>query len=140
MSTYWVFKTNCEECFLSIHTCVKFVQSRCDMVSPGILYIMILFLGYSPFFLLYGRQPRLPIDVEMNPQEPQNNYETDTVTDGASPSVDDMVQRMKTLREAAAGKAITNIKKAQARQKKYYDQRHESSTVCVGEKVGMRFF
>lgn len=94
--------------------------------------------GYTPFFLVHGRQPRLPIDVAM---ENKTSFEAkDGELNRIQPDFDSLVEQMKRVRKAAAGKAFKNIEKAQAIQKKHYDKRHSVEPLKHGEKVKKQTF
>ena len=70
--------------------------------------------GYSPFFMLYHREARLPIDIELMPDSSENG-------DGGC---DNYIQAMLKVRDDLKPEAMRNIKSAQAYQKQYYDKRH----------------
>ena len=91
---------------------------------------------HSPFLLVYGRQPRLPIEFDTKSDE---NCIEDSETEekqsvGSEESVlqvninkptcfddyNNLLQRMVDVRR----KALENIQSAQERQKKYYDTKH----------------
>ena len=65
--------------------------------------------GYSPFELLFGRRPAIPMPDEMT--IPTKTYETET-----------WVQYLNSHLPILQGQALKNMKQAQARQKKYYDK------------------
>lgn len=76
----------------------------------------------SPFFLLYGRDPRLPTEAALTPEK--TCAQVDLKEFGV-----DLVDRM----SHAWNLAKTCVKKAQGRQKRYYDQRARPPT--QGERV-----
>ena len=85
---------------------------------------------------MYGHKPRLSIDVEVKQQGSEDS--TGTAPDPEVPNlpIEEMVEQMKTIRHAADGKAMANIKKAEACQKKNYHKCQGSEPVIgVGEKV-----
>lgn len=77
--------------------------------------------GFSPFFLLYGRHPKLPVDVgreEMTTEKDDEEF--------SSEYVKKVVQVMQQVHDVALDNAHEAIKVAQTRQKKQYNARHES--------------
>ena len=79
--------------------------------------------GFSPYFLMFGREPRLPVD-NMFPlcSEPRGDY----ITNVKKPS------------EWAWAKASENGSKAKESQKNYYDKRVRGATLILGDKVLVR--
>ena len=78
----------------------------------------------SPFFLLYGRDPRLPTTSAMEPPRPEYTVDLD---DYKSELVTCLVKAHECARE--------QIKKAQVRQKKFYDVHAKEPSYKVGERV-----
>ena len=64
--------------------------------------------GYSPYFMMFGRQPRLPIDVAMGI----------TLDDDA----DDFVKSQQEIFQTAYNIASRKIREAGSKQKKNYDK------------------
>jgi hypothetical protein len=83
--------------------------------------------GYSPFFLLYGREPRLPIDSLFEPTatKGERNYRA---------YVDNWQRSMKNAYEIAA----SNSEKAACRNEKKYNRRARSAILCEGDRVLIR--
>ena len=79
--------------------------------------------GDSPFFLLYGREPRLPMDVSLLPPK------------DLSPSIAEhrarVVQHLEEVQEIARA----NIQRAQQRMKLLYDQQSNSPEYDLGQQV-----
>ena len=75
--------------------------------------------GYSPFYMMFHRQPRLPVDSELLP-----------MSDAGEPDFDLFIENMVKVRDELKDKGSANIAKAQRDQKEYYDKRH-SPEVCI---------
>ena len=79
--------------------------------------------GDSPFYLLYGREPRLPIDVSLLPPK------------GLSPSV--LEHRARIVRNISEGQIVAqdNVVKAQQAMKHYHDLRAKEPSFLEGDRV-----
>jgi hypothetical protein len=77
--------------------------------------------GLSPFYMFYGREPRLPLDLALAPLTAAR----------ANPSAADALARWR----MALVRAQETTKTAQARQKKYADQHRRLVTFAVGDHV-----
>ncbi|KAK3773152.1 hypothetical protein RRG08_013739 [Elysia crispata] len=79
--------------------------------------------GFSPYFLMFGREPRLPVD-NMFPlcSEPRGDY----------------ITNVKEALEWAWAKASENGSKAKESQKNYYDKRVRGAALILGDKVLVR--
>ena len=78
----------------------------------------------TPFLLMYGREARLPIQLTQATSElDEDDFEA-------------KVKSMAELRAKVHSNALANIEKAQERQKKHYDAKHNTNTkLKVGDKV-----
>ena len=83
--------------------------------------------GYSPYFLFYGREPRIPIDVEFGLPEPKHKE-----------SMSSFVGQLKKTLEQAYSLAREIDKEQMARHKRYYDQKHKCMKVEPGDLVMVR--
>ena len=75
--------------------------------------------GYSPFYMMFHRQPLLPIDSELV-QSFQNDDE---------PDIEAFIDRMIDIRDKLKEVASRNISKSQSEQKKYYDSKHSTEVL-----------
>ena len=80
--------------------------------------------GHTPYFLMFGRQPRLPVDMAFdlgqdNTKQPITNY------------VSDMKERLQKAYDLASKAA----KQAQEKQKSYYDLKIRGNNIEVGDRV-----
>ena len=80
----------------------------------------------TPFLLMYGREARLPIDLtRVQPDDEPQELDFEL-----------KLQRMLELQKKLHEQAYANIQKAQARQKKQYEAKHNTNTrITVGDKV-----
>ena len=84
--------------------------------------------GYSPFFLMFGRQPRLPIDLILGVDNLQTRGK------GFTKYVEDLRDSL----EAAYRIAAKHSSVSQAKQKKTYDRKVRGASVQVGDRVLVR--
>lgn len=85
--------------------------------------------GFSPFYILYNREPVLPIDIKYNicDEEP------------SSMSVDEITSSMCAIKKEISERASNNIAQAQLKQKKDYSKRRgKCQTIKEGDKVLLR--
>ena len=75
---------------------------------------------YTPFFLIYGREARLLIDIT------QPKPEEDDITQELT--LDKRVKKMIPFQEEIHDKARDNVVKAQEKQKQQYDAKHNGRT------------
>ena len=78
----------------------------------------------SPFFLLYGRDPRLPVEAVMSPVQTKKSVDLKEYGSGLASKM-----------SAAWELARKSIGKAQKRQKDFHDQKRRSPSFSVGERV-----
>ena len=81
--------------------------------------------GYSPYYLMFGRHPRLPVDLafglDIEPSKPKSLLQyTKSLRD-----------RLKQAYELASGQ----VKKSQTHQKSYYDEKARAAVLTVGDRV-----
>jgi len=83
--------------------------------------------GYSPFYLMFGRQPRLPIDVAMGLPEDAEGTET----------YSEFISSLKKRLEYTYKLATRAADEARDKQKKYYDKHRSITTnkLDVGDRV-----
>ena len=77
--------------------------------------------GFSPYFLMFGRNPKIPLDADMGV----------TLVDQKQESHQNYAKRLQTRLKWAYQKAQENNKKESERQKRYYDQKMK----CVSLKT-----
>jgi transposase InsO family protein len=82
--------------------------------------------GYSPNFLIYGREVAAPLDVVTG--QPPNSA-------SISPSVGDFVDDRLATARTAYGIVRENLRKAAERQKHYYDLRVKKANYTAGDRV-----
>ncbi|KAK3929244.1 Sentrin-specific protease 3 [Frankliniella fusca] len=96
--------------------------------------------GYSPFFLLFGQEPVLPVDVEENSAEEEEDELEIDVPDVTLESylqayedssldtstLETMAEKFFQLKQSTLLKARENIRDAQNTQKKEYDKRNNA--------------
>ncbi|XP_071842970.1 uncharacterized protein [Apostichopus japonicus] len=89
--------------------------------------------GLSPFVVMFGREPLLPVDIEESMVHPESP------TDCSDAQQERVYQSMAKSREKIKGLVKGNISKAQERQKKNFDKRHQSEkNFKVGSSVLVR--
>ena len=82
--------------------------------------------GYSPYFLLFGREPRLPVDVE---------FELQRGGQKGSPGESSYISQLKRRLQFAYRKAKCMAQKQQARHRGLYNLRCRGATLSVGDLV-----
>ena len=85
-------------------------------------------IGDSPFYCLYGREPRFPVDVKFLPP----------AADDLSTSVLDHRKRIVEKVELAQNLARENIQRSQQKMKEYYDRNASQPLFEIGQRVWVR--
>ena len=85
--------------------------------------------GFAPFFLLFGRSPRLPIDIIFN---------VEPTTQVSNASYPEYAKQWKANMQDAYELANTNAKQASSKAKEYYDRKANSSVLQTGDRVLVR--
>lgn len=102
-------------------------QTDWDLYVPSILFAYrvspCVSTGDSPFYLLYGREPRLPPDVSLLPLT------------ALSASVKEHRKRIVTQIETAQSLARSNIARAQQLMKLQYDKKAANAPFVIGQRV-----
>ena len=81
--------------------------------------------GVSPFSLMFGREPRLPVDLAFDIQHPMEKKQP------ISKYIDNLKKKLRLSYDLAQ----KNIRKSQERQKEHYDKKVRGATVEVGDRV-----
>ena len=71
----------------------------------------------TPFLLMYGREARLPVELSGKKAEV-----------GSKEDFESKLKGLQELRRKVLANALANISKAQERQKKHYDKKHNTGT------------
>ena len=82
--------------------------------------------GFSPYYLLFGREPRLPVDVEFRLQRGNQKGPL---------SESNYVSQLKRRLKFAHNKAKQVASKQQARHKRLYDRKGRGATLNIGDLV-----
>ena len=80
--------------------------------------------GYSPYYIMFGREPRLPIDLIY-----------DTATKEVPQSHNKYIKTLHEAIEKSYEKINKSVNDAQAKQKKRYDTKARSATLDIGDRV-----
>jgi hypothetical protein len=83
--------------------------------------------GFSPFMMMFGREPRLPIDSLLE----ETNIEY--------PDEDTYVTQLREKLKETTERAKQYIDRAQAHQKKYYDMKHRNAPIFQENDQVMKF-
>ena len=83
--------------------------------------------GFAPYYLMFGREPKIPIDIELN---------LPSTREEVSPST--YVERLKHKLEWAFQKAQGNIQRDMISRKKYHDKSVRCHKLEVGDLVLLR--
>ena len=81
--------------------------------------------GISPFALMFGREPRLPIDLAFNIHPPLEKKQP----------ISKYIENLKNKIRLSYDLAQKNIRKSQERQKEHYDMKVRGATVQPGDRV-----
>ena len=83
--------------------------------------------GYSPFFLLYGREPTTTLETILDyPEAEKENY-------------DEYVQRKAEVASEARRIAVETMRKRGERMKEKFDLNHRDTTYTIGDLVAIHF-
>ena len=89
---------------------------------------------FSPFYMIYNREPILPIDVKHNLVAASNEQDMELLGDNEQfqrSMFNAVLSSVESLREEMHEEALKNIQKAQAKQKKDCDRRHSHPSTLL---------
>ena len=92
---------------------------------------------FTPFESMFGRVPVLIIEMEIRSKPSSINSLSDKVGD-APPDFNEKVRVMMNIRDQMKAQGMQNIDKAQERQKKSYDAKHQSLRFKEGKTLLLR--
>ena len=125
---------------------VKFVNENQDDWDVHIKSILFAYrtskndsTKFTPFELMFGRAPVLPIEmaIKSKPSSTDSDSLSGTAEDAPS-DFDEKVRFMMHVRDQVKAQAMQNINKAQERQKKSYDAKHQPLKFSEGDSVLLR--
>ena len=90
--------------------------------------------GFSPYFMVFHKEPCLPVDIEFRNNTELLAEESSPVLHGRD-SIEPYLHSMLGIKDKIHTLASENITKAQACQKKNFDKKHLIPTFQVGTKV-----
>ena len=104
-------------------------QEQWVKVLPGVLFAYRTSVqkstGYTPFYLLYGRQAKLPLECELvDCGEDEEGTAMMVIDDSTESEIAARLRAINHLRTAISKDASENIIKAQDRQKRDYAKKH----------------
>ncbi|XP_033755109.1 uncharacterized protein LOC117338053 [Pecten maximus] len=82
--------------------------------------------GYSPYFLMFGRHPRLPVDVA---------FGVDNIDNTTKGNITSYAEGLRNRLKESYDIAARSVKNAQGRQKVNYDNRVRGATLDIGDRV-----
>jgi hypothetical protein len=85
--------------------------------------------GYSPFYLMYGRHPRLPVDLIFGAGD---------LNDAHTKSHQSYVEDLKKSLEKAYNIALANTTTKKDQKKVYYERKIRGATLNIGDRVLVR--
>ena len=123
---------------------VKFVNDNQDDWDVHIKSVLFAYqtskndsTKFTPFELMFGRAPVLPIEMGIRSKPSNTNSLSDK--DGDAPSdFNEKVRVMMNIRDHVKAQTMQNIDKAQERQKKSYDAKHQPLRFKEGDTVLLR--
>lgn len=93
--------------------------------------------GFSPFYMLFNREPILPLDLQFSTKNFESNVTFNE--DNFTSLLSEKFQAIEELRKTVFSKAAGNITKAQKRQSKAYNKRHDlKHNFTIGTQVLLR--
>ena len=124
-------------------------QDEWVKVLPGVLFAYRTSVqkstGYTPFYLMYGRQAKLPIECESTDRDADDEVAAVVLNDDSSEN--ELIDRLKViqhLRTAVTEEVTSNIEKAQDRQNEIMkrdiqekDRLSKVMTYCCGILEGL---